>query len=317
MPPGKRHSRNCQSSMNEHRLPPPAEKVKRVTKFDLAIIGALLALLTYVYYRVEHVLVYQWDWELIFEYVIRIDEVTGEIFPNLFLKGVAMTLRLAFWGTLIAAVIGIVMGLCRVSSNLFLRLSSRLYVELIRNIPPVVFIFVFYFFISSQIIPLLGLDQIKYHASPETIAVLELLFGPIELFTNFLAGLICLAVFEGAYITEIVRAGIQSIGKGQWEAARAIGLSRYHVLRDVIMPQALKTILPPLAGQFITLVKDSSIVSLISVQELTFLTQDVSNTTTHFFEAWIITAVLYFMMCFPLAVLFQRFERLGLGIQRN
>ncbi len=303
--------------MNENRPPPSIAEVRRVTLLDLAIIGTLIVALVYVYYRVEHVLVYQWDWALVFQYVIRIDEVTGEIFPNLFLKGVAMTLRLAFWGTLIAAVIGIVMGLCRVSGSLFLKLGSRLYVELIRNMPPVVFIFVFYFFISSQIIPLLGLDQLKNTVSPGTLVVLEWLFGPIDLFTNFLAGLICLAVFEGAYITEIVRAGIQSIGKGQWEAARAIGLSRYHVLRDVIMPQALKTILPPLAGQFITLVKDSSIVSLISVQELTFLTQDVSNTTTHFFEAWMITAALYFMMCFPLAVLFRRFERFGSGIQRH
>ena len=303
--------------MNERRQRPPAVKVRRVTNLDLAIIGTLIAVLVYVYYRVEHVLVYNWDWGLIFEYVIRIDEETGDILPNLFLKGVAMTLRLAFWGTIIAAVIGIVMGLCRVSQNLFLKIGSRLYVELIRNIPPVVFIFVFYFFISSQIIPLLGLDRIEETFSPGTLAVMEVLFGPNELFTNFLAGLICLAVFEGAYITEIVRAGIQSIGKGQWEAARAIGLSRFRVLSDVIMPQALRTILPPLAGQFITLVKDSSIVSLISVQELTFLTQDVSNTTTHFFEAWMITAALYFMMCFPLAVLFQRFERFGLGMQRN
>ncbi len=303
--------------MNETRLPPPAEKVRRVTNLDIAIIASVIAILVFIYYRVEHVLVYNWNWGLIFEYVIRIDEATGDILPNLFLKGVAMTLRLAFWGTLIAAVIGIVMGLCRVSNNLFLKIGSRLYVELIRNIPPVVFIFVFYFFISSQIIPLLGLDNIEKTFSPTTLAVMRVLFGPTELFTNFLAGLICLAVFEGAYITEIVRAGIQAIGKGQWEAARAIGLSRYHVLRDVIMPQALKTILPPLAGQFITLVKDSSIVSLISVQELTFLTQDVSNTTTHFFEAWIVTAALYFMMCFPLAVLFQRFERSGMGMQKH
>lgn len=304
-------------SATSSRPPPPQVKHKTVTLLDIAIISVLVTVLVLTYYRVEHVLVYNWNWGLVLEYMVRIDEVTGEIFPNLFLKGVAMTLRLAFWGTLIAAIIGIIMGLCRVSNNLFLKVGSRLYVELIRNIPPVVFIFVFYFFISSQIIPLLGLDRIADVASPTTLAVIEVLFGPIELFTNFLAGLICLAVFEGAYITEIVRAGIQSIPKGQWEAARAIGLSRFSVLRDVILPQALRTILPPLAGQFITLVKDSSIVSLISVQELTFLTQDVSNTTTHFFECWIITAGLYFMMCFPLAVLFQRFEKFGQGIQRQ
>ena len=303
--------------MTEQRLPPPTKRKSNVTALDIAVIGSVVAAVVFIYYRVEHVLIYNWNWGLVFEYVIRVDEVTGEIFPNLFLKGVAMTLRLAFWGTIIAAVIGIVMGLCRASKNLFLRSASRLYVELIRNIPPIVFIFVFYFFISSQIIPVLGLDELHRTASPTTVQVMEVLFGPIELFSNFLAGLICLAVFEGAYITEIVRAGIQSITKGQWEAARAIGLSRFFVLWDVILPQALRTILPPLAGQFIILVKDSSIVSLISVQELTFLTQDVSNTTTHFFECWMITAVLYFMMCFPLAVLFQRFERFGVGMQKN
>ena len=302
--------------MTDQRLPPPAKRQRNITAIDVAVIGSVVAAVVFIYYRVEHVLVYNWNWELVFDYMIRVDEVTGEIFPNLFLKGVAMTLRLAFWGTIIAAVIGILMGLCRASKNLFLRSTSRLYVELIRNIPPVVFIFVFYFFISSQIIPVLGLDALHRTASPATVRVMEVLFGPIDLFSNFLAGLICLAVFEGAYITEIVRAGIQSIDKGQWEAARAIGLSRFYVLWDVILPQALRTILPPLAGQFIILVKDSSIVSLISVQELTFLTQDVSNTTTHFFECWMITAGLYFMMCFPLAVLFQRFERFGVGMQK-
>ena len=303
--------------MRTDRPAPPQDRISPIKPIDVVIIGVVIAFVVFLYYRVEHVLVYNWNWGIVLQYMVRIDEVTGEVFPNLLLKGVAMTLRLAFWGTVIAGVIGIIMGLCRVSTNLFLRVGSRIYVELIRNIPPVVFIFVFYFFISSQLIPMLGLDNLHRTASPNTIAVLEFLFGPIELFENFLAGLICLAVFEGAYITEIVRAGIQSIQKGQWEAARAIGLTRFAVLRYVILPQALKTILPPLAGQFITLVKDSSIVSLISVQELTFLTQDVSNTTTHFFESWLITAGLYFMMCYPLAILFRRFEHAGLGMQHR
>ncbi len=301
--------------MNTHRIKPPQPRKTIVKPIDIGIIGLVIAAVVFVYYRVEHVLVYHWNWELVFSYVVHIDEETGKILPNLFLKGVAMTLRLAFWGTILAAIIGIIMGLSRCTNSLFLRSVSRLYVELIRNIPPVVFIFVFYFFISSQLTPLLGLDDIARTASPNTVVVIELLFGPIELFNNFLAGLICLAVFEGAYITEIVRAGVQSIQKGQWEAARAIGLSRVRVLSDVILPQAIKTILPPLAGQFITLVKDSSIVSLISIQELTFLTQDVSNTTTQFFEAWIITAFLYFAMCYPLALLFRRFEKTGTGVQ--
>ena len=121
--------------------------------------------------------------------------------------------------------------------------------------------------------------------------------------------MLCLALFEAAYITEIVRAGIQSIHKGQWEAACAIGLSPFNVLRDVIMPQALRKILPPLAGQFITLVKDSAIVSLISIQELTFMATEVAATTTKVFETWILVGVMYFVLCYSFALLFDYLER--------
>lgn len=295
--------------MNQHRLPPPVNSRKRIKPVDFLIIGAVVSVVIFVVYRVEHVLVYEWSWGLVFEYVFSWDKETGALVPNLILKGLLMTLRLAFWATIAAAIIGLLMGLCRTSSNLFLRTMARIYVELIRNIPPVVFIFVFYFFISSQIMPLLGIDDFSINPPPEWLPVIEALFGPIGLFSNFLSGVIVLAMFEGAYITEIVRAGVQSVDKGQWEAARAVGLSRFNVSRDIILPQALRKILPPLAGQFISLIKDSSIVSLISIQELTFLTMEVSNTTTRFFEAWIITAFLYFMVCFSLAVLFSRLEK--------
>ncbi len=289
--------------------PPLAPRRRRVTPLDVAIIAAVAGLAAYVIYRVNFVLVYDWHWPQIFEYVIEWDQARGMLVPNLLLKGLMTTLRLAFWGTLLAAAIGLLMGLARTSSNLFARTISRLYVELIRNIPPVVFIFIFYFFISSQLMPLLGVDDLVYGASPTTEAVIVVLFGPLDLFSNFLAGLICLAMFEGAYITEMVRAGIQSIPRGQWEAARAVGLSRSNVLRDVILPQAIRRILPPLAGQFITLIKDSAIVSLISIQELTFLATEVAASTTRVFETWIIVGAMYFVLCYPLALLFARMER--------
>ena len=295
--------------MNPHHPPPPAIPRKRVKPIDFLIIATVLAVIVYVVYRVENVLVYEWSWWRTLQFVVSWDEKTGTLVPNLLLKGLMMTLRLAFWGTLVAAVIGLVMGLCRTSSNLFLRALARIYVELIRNIPPVVFLFIFYYFISSQIIPALGIDDFASNPPAQLVPVIEILFSPIGLFSNFLAGTICLAMLEGAYITEIVRAGVQSIGKGQWEAARAVGLSRFNVLRDIILPQAIRRILPPLAGQFITLVKDSSIVSLISIQELTFLTMEVSNTTTRFFEAWIITGFLYFSVCYSLAIVFSRLEK--------
>lgn len=294
--------------------PPPAPPAKRLTQVDYLLFAALAGLVFYAVYRVNDVLVYDWNWSRVFGFVIRYDADLETWVPNLLLRGLATTLRLAFWGTILAALIGLIMGYWRTSRTLSLRIISRSYVELIRNLPPLVFIFIFYFFISSQIFPALGLDDIDRDSAFFASPVFGFLFGSPELFSNFLAGTLCLALFEGAYITEIVRAGIQSIDKGQWEAARAIGLSPFNVLRDIVLPQAVRKILPPLAGQFITLIKDSAIVSLISIQELTFLATEVASTTTRVFETWILVGGIYFVLCYSFAVLFAHLEtRAGRG----
>ena len=265
--------------------------------------------MVFVAWRVNSVLVYNWDWSRVLGFVARVDDDTGQWVSNLLLQGLFTTIRLAFWGTILAAIIGLVMGYWRTCDTLALRIISRAYVELIRNIPPLVFIFIFYFFISSQLFPALGMDTSTAAALGWINAVFRVAFGEPALFTNFLSGLICLALFEAAYITEIVRAGIQSIDRGQWEAGRAIGLSRGNLLRDIIFPQAIRKILPPLAGQFITLIKDSAIISLISVQELTFLATEVAATTGKTFETWILVAGMYFALCYLFAVVFARLER--------
>jgi len=197
----------------------------------------------------------------------------------------------------------------RTSKRLFPRLLSRLYVELIRNVPPLVFIFVFYFFISSQLMPLLGIGDWIRAASPQTQNLFGWLFGAPELLENVVSGIICLAMFEGAYVTEIVRAGLQAVPRGQVEAGASIGLRPQQVLRYVVLPQAIQKVVPPLANQFITLIKDSSIVSLISIQELTFLGTEVSVSTSRVFETWIAVAAMYFLVCYSLALLFGRLEK--------
>jgi len=291
------------------RPPPPRRRSWRLTPLDGVVLLAVLAACGYAVWRVNDVLVYRWDWAPVLNYVVRYDPETGAWIPNLLLEGLATTLRLAFWGTLFATVIGGVMGFCRTSSNLAVGIFARAYVELIRNIPPLVFIFIFYFFISSQLFPVFGIGTPDPDSPLVDNPLFPVLFGEPRLFVNLMSGIVCLALFEGAYITEIVRAGIGSVEKGQWEAARAIGLSRLDVLRDVVLPQALRRILPPLAGQFITLIKDSAIVSLISIQELTFLANEVASTTTRVFETWITVAVLYFCLCYAFALLFGRLER--------
>ena len=276
---------------------------------DTIVIASAIFLVAYIIYKVDTVMIYDWHWGFLWEYILRWDEEQQAYAPNLLLKGLATTFRLVIWSMLLASIIGIVMGIMRTSSRIFFRTVSRLYVEFIRNMPPVVFIFVFFFFISSQFVPLLGIDELSVNASPETIALLEILLGPPELFANVISGILCLALFEGAYITEIIRAGIQSIDKGQTEAGQSIGLTRFQTLRWVIFPQAVQKVIPPLTGQFITLIKDSSIVSLISIQELTFLAQEVAYSTQYVFEIWLFVAGVYFCICYSLALLFGKLEK--------
>ena len=295
----------------------PAGRRYRVTWLDAGLVVAVVLAVGYLAWRSEAVVRYRWNWAAIAPYILRYDDGAHRWVANLLLQGLFETLRIALWSGLLALLFGVVMGLCRVSRNLFLRLIARSYVELIRNIPPLVFIFVFYFFLTGQVTPYLGLDDRVRAASPGTLAALDLLFGQPRFLPAVASAIICLSLFEGAYVTEIVRAGVQSIEKGQWEAAASLGMKRLAALRLVVLPQALQRVVPPLAGQFISLVKDSSIVSLISIQELAFLGGEVSASTGRVFEVWIAVSVLYFLVCFGLSLAFGRLERrLSRGLAR-
>jgi len=280
---------------------------RRFGWLDALMLAVLFGLLGYVLHRAQSHFHYNWDWRLIPGYFVRPHPQPGWIL-NLLGQGFLATVRLALWGGLLAAAIGGVMGLCRVSRSLFLRLLGRTYVELVRNTPPLVFIFIFYFFLGGQLMPVLDVENRIAEASPETLAVLALLFGRPELLPNFLSGLVCLALFEGAYVAEIVRAGIESIPRGQWEGAAALGLPPRPTLAKIILPQALRAVVPPLAGQFISLIKDSSLISLISIQELTFAGTELAVSSGRVFEVWLTVAALYFLLCFGLARLFRRLE---------
>lgn len=286
----------------------PGRNKARLGWVDAAVLTAAIAAVAYVVHRVDSVLEYQWDWSVIPHFLYRWDDEAGRWVPNLLKQGFFTTIRLALLSLIPAALFGAVFGVMRTAGRLLPRLLSRTYVELIRNIPPLVFIFIFYFFISSQIMPLLGVEDLVRGASPATLRSLELVFGPAALVPNVISGVLCLAMFQGAYMTEIVRAGIQSIPKTQTEAGLSIGLSRWQLWRRVILPQAIRRVIPPLAGQFITLVKDSSILSLISIQELSFLAMETAVSTSRVFEVWITVAGLYFCLCTFLSLAFDRIE---------
>ena len=276
---------------------------------DAVLIAAFAAFVGFLILRADAVFSYKWNWSSVLPFIYRFDVATGKWVPNLLMEGLLTTIRLALWGILFATVIGIVMGLARTSKRLVFRLIGTAYVMLIRNVPPVVFVFVFVFFIASQIMPTLAIGVRVVDMSPQAQQWISVFFGAPKQIDNFLLGLICLSVFSGAYVTEIVRAGIESVPRSQVEAGDSLGFSRLDVMRFVVLPQAMRNVLPPMAGQLIQLVKDSSLVSLVSIQELTFMAQDVQVSTQRVFEVFVLAAAIYFVICFTLSQLFGHLER--------
>ncbi len=183
------------------------------------------------------------------------------------LLGLWTTLWLSAAASVFGLAIGLVTGLCRIASNITLRQLSVFYIEIIRGTPLLVQIFIFYFFLGT---------------------VLDI--------SRIVAGISALAIFAGAYVAEIIRAGIQSIPKGQMEAARSLGMTVPQAMIHIILPQAFKRVLPPLAGQFISLIKDSSLVSVIAITDLTKSGREVITSTFATFEIWFVVALLYLIM---------------------
>lgn len=196
------------------------------------------------------------------------------------MKGLWVTIWISAVSSVFALIIGMVAGLCRLSSNFTLRGLAGIYIEIIRGTPLLVQIYIAYFLIGTV-----------YNLNREV------------------CGIGALSLFAGAYVAEIIRAGIQAIPKGQAEAARSLGMNSFQTMKDVVLPQAFKKILPPLAGQFISLIKDSSLVSIISIIDLTKAGRDIASSTFATFEIWISVAAMYFIVTTLLSQLVYYMER--------
>jgi len=210
--------------------------------------------------------------------------------PGLLIIGLWITLKLSVIATILGVIIGIIGGLTRVSSNPALKWVTIIYVEIIRGSPLMVQILIWYFVIGTVVNDLLAT------------------YGMGRL-PAFWYGVASLACFAGAYVTEIVRAGIQSIHRGQTEAARSLGMSYGQSMLHIILPQALRRILPPLAGQFISLIKDSSLLGIIAIRELTKAAREAVSASLQPFEVYLLAAVLYLVLTFTLSMVVQRLEK--------
>ncbi len=275
---------------------------------DIVVTATFLLFFGYVIYRVSVDLNYRWDWGVIPNYLLRWDEEKGRFVSNILLDGFLTTIRLSIWSILFATIIGVAMGILRTRKRLFFRLLGRSYVELIRNIPPLVLVFIFYFFVSDQLMMLFGVDEFIRSRTGFTSQLLSVAVAPPELFTAFVSGVLTVALFQGAYIAEIVRAGIQSIDNEQWEASAALGLTWLQQMRFIVLPQATRRVLPPLANEFINTIKYSSIVSIVSIQELTFQGMQVMSSTQRTNEVWLTISLMYFLLCFAVSLVARRLE---------
>jgi polar amino acid transport system permease protein len=283
-------------------------KKPAVSLLDGVILLAIIGFFAYIWYRLFFSLNYKWNWEIIPTYLVRFDAEKQRWTANILLEGFLTTIKISIWATLLAALLGFTIGLMRVSPRLFFRLIGRTYIEAIRNTPPLVLVFIFYYFVSDQLLTFLGVEDM-FRASPEGVQqFLAFILAEPGLITPFLSGVLTLALFQGAYIAEIVRAGIQAIDTGQWEAGMALGLTRWKMMRLVVLPQATRIMLPPLANEFINTIKWSSIVSIISIQELTFQGLQVMASTHATIEVWLTISVMYLLLCLTLSLVVRRIE---------
>lgn len=196
-------------------------------------------------------------------------------------KGIAVTLVLSFLSLIIGTFLGVLLSLMRLSKRKLLNVISKVYISIFRGTP---------LFVQLSIVHL-GL-----------YAVLKINLNP------FTSGLIAVSLNSAAYVAEIIRSGIQSIDKGQKEAGRSLGLSESQTMKHIIFPQAIRNILPALGNEFITLVKETSIVSQIGVADLMYGADRV-NAITNNYLAFILVAIFYFVITYILSKFLERFEK--------
>ena len=242
----------------------PQFKLKS-TLYDFGKIAIAGAVIIIVISALTRRMSYNWQWYRLPRYIIeKTDEGSR---PGVLLQGLGVTLQISGLSLILASAIGLLTALFRLSHSISANLIARIYLEFIRNTPLLIQIFFIYFVIA----PILGLSR-------------------------FWSAVLALSSFEGAYASEIIRGGIVSIHRGQWESAHSLGFSSFYTYVLIILPQVIRRILPPLTSQAVSLIKDSALVSTIAVYDLTMRGSAVVAETFLTFEIWFTVAAIYLVI---------------------
>jgi len=212
-----------------------------------------------------------------------------------YITGAKNTLLLAALAVFFGVAIGLVLALMKLSKRRSLRLIATAYIEFIRGTPLLVQLFIIYYGLQT-----IG---IRFPDLPWVDAILGINFS------DFMSGVLTLGINSGAYVGEIFRAGIQAVDVGQMEASRTLGMPHNMAMRYIVIPQAVRNILPALGNEFIVVIKESSIVSIIGIAELMYKADTVRGNTFQPFEPLLVAALIYFLMTFPLSKFLAHIER--------
>ncbi len=210
------------------------------------------------------------------------------VYGHLLLAALGQTLLMALCGLFFACILGLIFGMLSVVKNRVCNVIAQIFVDVIRGVPMIVLAYFIFFGLPYAFKNIIGVNF--------TLSALQ-------------AGTICLALNCGAYMSEIIRAGIQSVDKGQMEAARSLGLPYWRSMQRVILPQAIRTMIPSIINQFIITLKDTSILSVIGFPELVNSAKNVIAITFKSFQVWIIVAVMYLIVITALSRLAKVLER--------
>ena len=251
--------------------------MKRSTIIDIIKFLVVITAVAWLFNRGAEKINYTWQWYQVPKYLFQIQD-GGVVFGPL-LKGLMVTFQITAWAMAFTMILGLFTALLRLSDTFISRSIARVYLETIRNTPLLVQIFFLYFVLA----PVLDLNR-------------------------FYAAVLALTLFEGAYVSEIFRAGIVSIHKGQWEASYSLGLSTFESYRHIILPQAVRRVIPPLTSQAISLIKDSALVSTIAVYDLTMQGRAIISETFLTFEIWFTVAAIYLVITLTLSFLVNIME---------
>jgi len=246
--------------------------------FDVFQFTVLIAVLGWLAVHSADNIGYNWQWYQIPRYLFSTTE--SGIVAGPLLEGLLITLRISLISLFFALVIGLLTALFRLSNSFVARWLAIIYLETSRNTPLLIQIFFIYFVLG----PMLGLERMA-------------------------AAILALSLFEGAYASEIFRSGIQSVDRGQIEAADSLGLTTFATYRHIIIPQAIRTVLPPLTSQAISLVKDSALVSTIAIYDLTMQAQALIAESYLTFEIWFTVAAMYLCITLFLSVVVGIMEK--------